>query len=421
MLMPGGTVLDGAETREMVGAGHVQQTGSAQARFTARRQRWCFFSPGNRSLAVLGGDSRSSGGAEAQVAHLAAAMANCGHRVTLIYGDGGQRNPPRQLAGVTCIDAAPLWRKPSSIAAFWRVLSEAAPDVVYARLPSDFLALLGALGGFERRARFLYALAHDDHCRPWSAYAYKRWLHAPLYALGLRSADAILVQHEDQRALLAPRLRSRAMHVPNLVRSFASSPRSFEDTAIDAVWVAQIRPEKRLERFLDLAASAPELRCSVIGGFDPTLPLSCRVALETRMLSLGNVTYRGPEPADVVMSLIARSKVLVNTSSGEGFPNTMLEAWSLGVPVVSLSVDPGGVVAEHGIGRVSGADDRLRSDVCALASSGPLNQAMGARALAYVQDRHSLAAVRAALARAIPGSSTPTAAGRAEPSPETLS
>lgn len=385
------------------------------------RLRWCFFSPGRRSVDVLGGDSRGSGGAEAQLAHLAAAMAELGHEVSMIYGDGSQRSPPKELAGVTCIDAVPGWRKPSSIAAFWRALRAASPDVVYARLPSDFLALPGLLGRLDGRARFIYALAHDDHCRPWEAYAYKRWLHAPLYALGLHSADAILVQHEEQRARLASRLQARAVHVPNLVRSFTSAPRCFESTSIDAIWVAQIRPEKRLDRFLDLAESSPETRFSIVGGFDRTLPAATRVEFERRMLSLSNVTHWGPKPADVVISLIADSKVLVNTSSGEGFPNTMLEAWSQGVPVLSLSVDPGHVIERQGIGILSGNDIRLRDDVRALVQDGELNRQIGTRALAYVRHRHSLEAVRAALAPAISGSVVTAAAGRAEHSREALS
>jgi glycosyltransferase involved in cell wall biosynthesis len=383
--------------------------------------RWCFFSPGRRSIDVLAGDSRSSGGAEAQTAYLAAAMAELGHEASLIYGDGSQHRPPTELASVTCIDAAPCWRKPSSITAFWRALRGAAPDVIYARLPSDFLALQGLLGRFGGRARFVYALAHDDHCRPWEAYSYRRWLHAPLYALGLHSADAILVQHEGQRARLARRLQGRAVHVPNLVRSFAPVPRPFESASIDAIWVAQIRPEKRLERFLDLAASSPELRCSVVGGFDPTLPAASRAELDRRMRLSSNVTYWGPQPADVVMSLIARSKVLVNTSSGEGFPNSMLEAWSLGVPVVSLSVDPGRIIEEQRIGLLSRTDPGLRNDVRLLTRGEGPNCRMGARALAYVRSRHSLKAVCAALSLAISGSPVTAVADRVEQSREALS
>jgi glycosyl transferase family 4 len=106
--------------------------------------KWCFFSPGYRSIHVLGGDTRTTGGAEAQVAYLAAALARLGHEVGLIYGDGRMRQDRKVVAGITCIDAAPAWH-PASLARFWRAMNFLSPDVLYARLPSDFLWVAGLL------------------------------------------------------------------------------------------------------------------------------------------------------------------------------------------------------------------------------------------------------------------------------------
>jgi glycosyltransferase involved in cell wall biosynthesis len=354
-----------------------------------RRMRWCFYSPGWRSLRVLAGDTSMSGGAEAQVAHLAAAMAQRGHEVSLIYGDGEGCAPPTTIAGVLCLDAAPSWRRPSSAARLWRALKDVSPTILYARLPDDFLWLVGLIGRLRSRTRFIYAVAHDDHCKPWSTYRHRPWFHNPLYALGLHSADTIAIQHEGQRTRLPHRLRGRTVAVPNLLRSFASRPRPLEGAQIDALWVAQIRPEKRLERFLDLAGSCPGLRFSVAGGFDPTLPHATRCDLERKMRSLSNVTFLGPTQAAEIMALLEDSKVLVNTSEAEGFPNTMLEAWSAGVPVLSLAIDPGHVIETQALGRVSRTTAGLRSDLHLLTKNGILNQEMGKRALDYVRRRHN--------------------------------
>lgn len=364
-----------------------------QFRSADRRIRWCFYSPGHRSMSVLGGDTRMSGGAEAQVAHLASAMARLGHEVSLIYGDGESRSPPMTIAGVLCLDAAPSWRRPSSTARLWRALKAVSPSVLYARLPDDFLWLAGLMGRLRSRTRFVYALAHDHHCKPWSTYGHRPWLHNSLYALGLRSADVIAIQHDGQRTLLSHRLRERAFPVPNLVRSFAYRPRPFEGAQIDALWVAQIRPEKRFERFLALARSCPDLRFSVVGGFDPSLPRAARSEFEHEMRSLSNLAFLGPAQAFEIMSLLEGSKVLVNTSDVEGFPNTMLEAWSVGVPVLSLSVDPGHVIESQGLGRVSRTAAGLLGDLRALTQDRVLNREIGERALDYVRCRHNAATV----------------------------
>jgi glycosyltransferase involved in cell wall biosynthesis len=362
--------------------------------------RWCFFSPGYQSIQVLTGDTRMSGGAEAQVAYLAAALAGLGHEVGLVYGNGRGESHRCVLAGVTCIDAAPSWRHPSSVAAFWQALSFLSPDLLYTRLPSDFIWMLSLFARRHQGARFIYALANDLHCTPWSAYDYKRWFHAPIYALGLMSADLIAIQHDHQGDLVSSRLRDRLVRVPNLVRSTNRIPRAYGATVFDAIWIAKIRPAKRLECFLDLAAALPDHRFAVVGGFDPTVSADLRASLEERLLGLDNLVYFGPQRAAEVSALLAQSRVLVNTSSAEGFPNTMLEAWSAGVPVVSLSVDPGRVLEREQIGFVSGTGARLCGDVSTLAGTESLNLRLGTRGLAYVRRQHSLDAVCDALMQA---------------------
>ncbi|MBL6081172.1 glycosyltransferase family 4 protein [Belnapia sp. T18] len=363
---------------------------------------WCFYAPGRRALDVLGGRTHASGGAEAQVAHLAGSLAQLGHRVTLIYGTGrGEDAPgPRMVGGVTCLDAAPAWRHPRSIPLFWRLLGRLRPDICYARLPDDFLWMIGLHARQRAGACFIYALAHDRHCVPWWTYDYKPWFHGPLYALGLASAHVIAAQHRHQSEAVSRRLRRRMVHVPNLIRRCpglldAASPKRF-----DAIWVAQIRPEKRLERFLDLAESLPDHSFAVVGGFDATLGARQRQQLETRLRRAPNLTYFGAQDATEVGKLMLASKVLVNTSEAEGFPNTMLEAWSLGVPVVSMDVDPGSVIRDRQLGLVSGSAAALRQDVLSLTQPG-IGWDFAERGLAYVRSSHSINAVHQALRLAL--------------------
>ncbi|MCP1538835.1 glycosyltransferase family 4 protein [Methylorubrum extorquens] len=361
------------------------------------RSRWCFFSPGFRSLDVLLGDSRSAGGAEAQVAYLARALVERGHEVTMIYGEGAKPTADRTVAGVTCIDAAPAWRRPASLARFWRTIGRLRPDRLYARLPGDFLWLMGLYARMRPGSRFVYALAHDSHADARTAYDHRRWFHAPLFGLGLRSAHVIAVQHRHQAARVSMVTAGRLTWVPNLVRRVRAEPRPFLPAVIDVVWVAKIRHEKRLDLFLNLARSLPRMRFAVVGGFDPTVEEQARIHLMERMAMLANVEWLGALRADDVIDCLARSRVLVNTSDREGFPNTMLEAWSMGVPVVSLRVDPGDVIREYGLGRVSGSIEILCEDVLRLAVDARLNRILGENGLAYVRRWHGSDAVCAAL------------------------
>jgi glycosyltransferase involved in cell wall biosynthesis len=364
--------------------------------------KFCFISPGYRSLQVLNGDSSQSGGAEAQVAHLSTMFVRLGHEVELIYGEGKDGSAISVINGVTCIDACPAWKKPRSLLAFLVALKRLEADIIYARLPDDFLWIAGVFSRFHPYSRFIYAIANDAHCNPWHTYNYKPWFHNTLYALGLRTADTILLQHPEQAQLIRPYVKNNLVLVPNLVRSIAAEARHLDDTDIDAVWIAQIRPQKQLPIFLDVVEQLPTMRFAVVGGFDVSLQSDEQDQLKKRLHALRNLQFFGPQPASRVFELLARSKVLVNTSSNEGFPNTMLEAWSIGVPVVSLTIDPSSVIQRENIGYISGTPAGMVQDITNLVQMYSLNQEMGSRGLAYVRKMHSAEAVCQAFEQIIP-------------------
>jgi glycosyltransferase involved in cell wall biosynthesis len=78
---------------------------------------------------------------------------------------------------------------------------------------------------------------------------------------------------------------------------------------------------------------------------------------------------------------------LSSTSPLEGFPNTLLEAWSYGVPSVS-AVDPGGVVARNAIGRVVGSLEQLVEAVVDMMAAPERRRTLGAQARRYVEVHH---------------------------------
>lgn len=353
----------------------------------------CFFSPSDLSVQVLAGDTSMSGGAEAQIAHLAATLASLGHQVDLIYGDGAATGTVRSIQGVRCIDAAPRWKSWRSMRTFWKQLWKSAPDLVYARQPYDHLWMLSLFARLSKRATFMYALAHDFNCNPWRTFTYNAWFHQPLYAVGLYTADIVALQHEGQRALIKPYTRAKSVLTPNLLLHIADAARTYDATTIDAIWVAKVRTDKQLDIFLDVVEALPELSFAMVGGFDANMDPQLCTQLQQRSKTLTNLTSFGPLHADEVLRLLAQSKVLVNTSRYEGFPNTMLEAWGQGVPVVSLTIDPGQVIQREQLGLVSGTPERLRHDLKRLVQIPVLNDALGARGLAYVRRYHSLEAV----------------------------
>ena len=75
-----------------------------------------------------------------------------------------------------------------------------------------------------------------------------------------------------------------------------------------------------------------------------------------RFQKMENVVLTGRLKHKETIQLIANAKALINTSNFEGFPNIFLEAWAVGVPVISLNVNPGNVFNKYNLGIFCGGD-----------------------------------------------------------------
>jgi glycosyltransferase involved in cell wall biosynthesis len=96
-----------------------------------------------------------------------------------------------------------------------------------------------------------------------------------------------------------------------------------------------------------------------------------------------NVRYLGELSQTKVNKLLCRAHLLVNTSDFEGFSNTFIQAWMRRVPVVSLNVNPDGLLDGRTFGMCSGNEARLYEDVAALLADDDRVRSMGERSRAF--------------------------------------
>ena len=111
-----------------------------------------------------------------------------------------------------------------------------------------------------------------------------------------------------------------------------------------------------------------------------------------------NVTVHGPIEREGVERFYREAGLLVCTSDYEGFPNTFLEAWSRGVPIVS-TFDPDGVIVRHGLGRVEQEPAQLAQALGALLDAPEAYVEASARARRYYRENHAAEAVLPRFAR----------------------
>jgi glycosyltransferase involved in cell wall biosynthesis len=345
----------------------------------------------SRILQVARGDARGIGGAERQQWLLARALAARGCDV-LVYSaaDGGE--PDVEIEGVSFhgIRAA----RPES--AWWRILRRERPDWWYVR-GSDHTLGIKVPMAHRAGSRVVFAIAHDFDCTPRRALTRRKYLWF-LYASGLKRADRILVQHEGQRGMLAPDLQARAVLVPS-VAVVGENRRDRDDYV---AWIASLRETKRPHLVAEIARRLPEVRFVVCG--PPTRSYTSPGYADGILDVLGscpNIDYRGRVSPVEAQRVIENSALFLSTAAAEGFPNTFLQAWGSGVPVVSLGLDPGDVIRRHAAGLLADGVEDAAACILDLLRDRERNSELGANGHAYVRERHDESAVAERLLSAL--------------------
>jgi glycosyltransferase involved in cell wall biosynthesis len=259
----------------------------------------------------------------------------------------------------------------------------------------------------------ILSTSSDGDVKPRTALLRRRhWW--PLYAWGLHAVERIFVQHIGQLSQLNPKLQPKAQVVPGLV-SIRHKVKPRAERRNHVAWVAFLRQGKRPDLLIEMARQNPDLRFVVCGGATTYLtPAEYSEKIVKELTSLPNVEYLGHVGAEQSLSVIADAAALLCTSELEGFPNTFLEAWSVGTPVVSLDIDPGNVIKREGLGFVSGTPDQALRDIRGLLNSPETFDAVSSRARAYTEDVHSDVAVARVFNEAILGAQPFPNAARAD-------
>lgn len=348
----------------------------------------CFVGLDNLPVLAPEFNRHGVGGEQVQQTLLARALAKRGFDVSMIVFDYGQPDgaiwdgvktirayaPDAGLPVVRFVH--PRW------SGLWSALRRADADVYYVSCSG---ARIGQVAHFARHSekRVIYRVAHDRACDPKTVMI-RYWRDKRLYEYGLRNVDAILVQSAWQQAALKRNYGLSSAIAGMLVEPMRLDLR-FMERSIDALWVNNMRPFKRADRFLDFVAATPSIKSHMIGG--PGAGFShVFEEISARAASLPSLVFHGPVPYHDVNEYYERSRVFVNTSDSEGFPNSYLQAWMRGTPVVAF-FDPDGVIQREGLGLKVSSDAELQAAVLQLSSDPKLWQEVSLRCREYMH-RH---------------------------------
>ena len=333
------------------------------------------------------------GGESVQRVLLARAWRDLGLDVSMIVHDHGQ-GARRKVDGITAIVAhsrqagVPVLRfVHPRITRLLGALMTADADIYYQSCAGVHTGIV-AWHCRSAGKKFVFRVASDVDCLPGHQLI-RYWRDRKLFEYGLRRADLVATQTTHQGELLL-----NHYCLPSCVVNMAVEAPGREcvpNRDIDVLWLSNLQPVKRPELALELARRMPGVRFALAGGpmagaqtyYDDVLEAAAR---------LPNVSILGPVRYAETGALFARSRVFLNTSSVEGFPNTFLQAWIRGAPVVTF-FDPDGIVQKKQLGRVANSLDDMREAIHSLLNDEGRREAIGQRARTFAQRSFTPASV----------------------------
>lgn len=255
------------------------------------------------------------------------------------------------------------------------------PGIVVFRGASRYLFFLSRLCR-RRNIPLLLFSASDTDFVPGKEIVGGSSTNRKLYQKAIGSISWFITQNELQQNALKNNYGKESLIIPNIWIPFESQ---VVEKKYDAVWIANFRPLKRAEWFVELAKSMPQYRFAFVGGVNVRDYYN---KIEQQASEVNNLSFLGAQPFDKVNAILSESRLLVCTSEFEGFPNTFLQAWSQSIPVVS-TVNPSDLVSKYHLGTIVGDQESLKEQTTALLSDEGLYEECVNSIKAYFLENHS--------------------------------
>lgn len=340
-------------------------------------------------------DNGHAGGIERQQVLMAKHLHQRGFQTSLITWDEGQPDGVL-IDGVRVLTLChnssgfpllrfihPRWTS------LWGAMRRADADVYYYNLGDLGLGQAVAWARRHKRA-CVYSVSSEPSCEP-ELPDLKPLRERILYRYGLQRVDRIIVQTHRQQQLLRDGFGrdSVVIRMPGAEFPHASarSRPPIHNGHVRVLWVGRFGHPKRLEWLVEMARLRPTWTFEVVGAANAGDATAKAAEASGRLLP--NVAFLGRLTRQELIGPYSSAHVLCNTSHFEGFPNTFLEAWSLGVPVAT-TFDPDGVVATYGLGSVADSPEGLAQAIETMTKNRSDYQAMSDRCKRYFREYHAL-------------------------------
>jgi len=298
---------------------------------------------------------------------------------------GNRKNHLRNIQGINFV-YMPSLRFMSPLVELWRIIKICLldrPDIIITRGATRclfMLSLCSRLTGIKQISFF----ASDSDLVPGAELISRQW-DRKLWQLGLKINRFFVCQNQKQYDLLQKnycKSPEQAVIIPNI---WLAETKNNNSVRKNILWISNFRKLKHPEVFLELARRFPDEHFIMAGApFDRELYRQT----EEQASKLDNIELLGQVSFDHANKLFEEAKLFVCTSDTEGFPNTFLQSFSNGIPVLT-TFDPSDIVKNHRLGMVADSPGVLTDLLAKFLNDRNLQSELSANAAKYFADNYS--------------------------------
>lgn len=324
-----------------------------------KKLKFCFW--GDIHSALIG---ETKGGGELQISLLAKGLSNLGHKVSII--DFSIEND----AIVNNIEILSIKKRTNNVLLkniyFIYLLQLQKANFYYGRIRSG-IHIFAYIVARINKSKFVLGLAHDldslsfidRYHNFYKLRSIKTFINhlfqvEIVYSFLLRKADLIIAQHEVQKSNLnLKKIKSQICY--NIYPHDVNEAEGKYKKSDFYLFLGSLDKRKGIDDIEEIVTKIPERKFLIIG--------RCRDKYSMKKIDIlkerSNVEYLGELEHITIANYLKKAIALISVSKMEGFPNTFIEAWAHGLPVLSLNVNPGNIMNLYKIGKCYDKDIEL--------------------------------------------------------------
>ena len=313
---------------------------------------------------------KMTGGAEGQIWLIAKYLSLFNHKIYVIDFD---IKKDKKIDGISFLSLKSrlslkfLWSF-----SFFKLLKNINADIYYCRVRS-FHHLIPLYVSKKNNSQIIYHVAHDletnsfnerlklDYLNMSFLKSLKKLVHAEIFSnFILNKFSKIIVQNKFQYKFLKRKKFKNIYLIPNVVERNTFHDKNFKLKCKDYfITIGYLNKRKGIENLYKIIKNNLDKNFVIIGRATDNFAKSFLIKIQ----KFKNVFYFNNLNKEKTMLYLNNSKALLSTSFIEGFPNVFLEAWLYGKPVLSLYINPSGILNDRKLGVFFNDVNKLINDI----------------------------------------------------------